>query len=203
MCPNLTLAKLRQILRAHYKQKSGTELYQELSVLCQGTKESAQDFLICAMNLRQVIFASNAIDCGIKYETALVQSLFIHVVETGLQQESVQAKLRPLLDKKGVTDEELLEQLNKAVSAESERNNKMGTVKHNQVSVNMTSCNDSTNENKSSSKEAKQNKLMAALEAVQADVASLPEAFHKTQVTQMPNQDSARSVFRHNSQKQK
>ena len=113
--------------------------------------------------------------------------MFIHVVETGLQQESVQAKLRPLLDKKGVTDEELLEQLNKAVSAESERNNKMGTVKHNQVSVNMTSCNDSTNENKSSSKEAKQNKLMAALEAVQADAASLREAFHKTQVTQIPN----------------
>ena len=28
MCPNIHLAKPRQTLRAHYKQKSGTELYQ-------------------------------------------------------------------------------------------------------------------------------------------------------------------------------
>ena len=53
MVTDLSLARLRQILRAHYKQKSGTELYQELSGLCQASKESAQDFLIGAMNLRQ------------------------------------------------------------------------------------------------------------------------------------------------------
>ena len=207
MCPNLTLAKLRQILRAHYKQKSGTELYQELSVLCQAPKESAQDFLIRAMNLRQqVIFASNASDCGIKYEPALVQSLFTHVVETGLQQESVRAKLRPLLEKKGITDEELMEQLNKAVSAESERNNKMGIGKHkvvNQVSVDISSCNGSNNENRSASKEPKQNKLMAALEAVQADVTSLRDALHKTQVNQVQSQTPAKSVFRHKNQNQR
>ncbi len=49
----LTLKKLLQILKAHYKQKSATELYHELTILCQDPKESAEDFLIRALELRQ------------------------------------------------------------------------------------------------------------------------------------------------------
>ncbi len=57
MMDNLSLVRLKQILRAHFKEKTGTELYQELTSLCQGPKESAQDFLMRAMNLReQVLF---------------------------------------------------------------------------------------------------------------------------------------------------
>ncbi len=41
MMSGLTLARLKQILRAHFKQKSSTELYQDLAQLCQGPKESA------------------------------------------------------------------------------------------------------------------------------------------------------------------
>ena len=47
----LTLKKLLQILKAHYKQKSATELYHELTILCQDPKESAEDFLIRALEL--------------------------------------------------------------------------------------------------------------------------------------------------------
>ena len=118
MVTDLSVARLRQILRAHYKQTSGTELYQELSGLCQASKESAQDVLIRAMNLKhQIIFASHSTDSTVKYDPALVQSLFIHVVETGLQQESIRAKLRPLLETQGVSDE-LMERMIVAVSAE-------------------------------------------------------------------------------------
>ena len=130
MMNDMSLVRLKQILRAHFKEKSGTEMYQELTSLCQGPKESAQDFLIRAMNLRQqVIFASQADDSVVKYEKSLVQSLFLHVVETGMQQESIRAKLRPFLEKPGVTDEELMERVNVAVSAETERQNKMAGVK--------------------------------------------------------------------------
>jgi hypothetical protein len=117
---DMSLVRLNQILRAHFKEKSGTEMYQELTSLCQGPKESVQDFLIRAMNLRQqVIFASQADDSVVKYEKSLVQSL----------QESIQAKLHPFLEKPGVTDEELMEGVNVAVSAEMERQNKMAGVK--------------------------------------------------------------------------
>ena len=188
MIPDLSLSRLRQILRAHFKQKSGTELYQELSVLCQAAKESPQEFLIRAMNLRQQItFASQATDSSVKYEAPLVQSLFIHVVETGLQQESIRAKLRPLLEKANVSDEELMERINTAVSAETERLNKMGSRKSPQVSHVDAQTTDTgqgaTSKDKPASKEAKPNKLVAALEAVQSDLASLREEFRKSQAT--------------------
>ena len=50
---DLTLTCLHLIMKAHFKQKSGTELYQELSNLCQETSETPKDFLVRAMSLRQ------------------------------------------------------------------------------------------------------------------------------------------------------
>lgn len=133
----LTLAKLRQMLRAHYKQKSGTELYQELTAMCQSPKETPQDFLIRALDLRQqVLFASQAEGGTVKYESSLVHPLFLHAVETGLQDESVRNKLRLFLQKVDVTDEELLEQINVVVSEESERKGKLGATNHENIKVN-------------------------------------------------------------------
>ncbi len=45
MMTDITLLKLRQILRVDYQEKSGTELYQELTTMVQGSTESPQDFL--------------------------------------------------------------------------------------------------------------------------------------------------------------
>ena len=85
MIQDLTLTHLHLIMKAHFKQKSGTELYQELSNLRQETNETPQDFLVRAMSLRQqIIFVSSASDSPIKYEPSLVQSLFLQVLETGL-----------------------------------------------------------------------------------------------------------------------
>ena len=96
MIQDLSLSRLRQIMKAHFKQKSATELYQELSVLHQEASESPQDFLVRALNLKQhIIFVSNATDGSIKYEPSLVQALFLHVIETGLQDEAVK-KFSPM-----------------------------------------------------------------------------------------------------------
>ena len=60
MIQDLSLPRLRQIVKSHFKQKSATELYQELSVLRQEANESPQDFLVRALNLKQqIIFVSN------------------------------------------------------------------------------------------------------------------------------------------------
>ena len=99
MIQDLSLSRLRQIMKAHFKQKSATDLYQELSVLHREANESPQDFLVRALNLKQqIIFASNATDGSIKYESSLVQALYLHVIETGLQDKTVRAKVRPLLE---------------------------------------------------------------------------------------------------------
>ena len=129
MIEDLSLSRLRQIMKAHFKQKSATQLSQELSVLHQQAGESLQDFLVRALNLKQqIIFVSNATDGSIKYEPSLVQSLFLHVLETGLQNEAVRAKLRPLLEVASVTDEHLMEKVNQIMAAEVEHQNKMGVA---------------------------------------------------------------------------
>ena len=185
---------LRQIMKAHFKQKSATELYQELSVLHQEASESPQDFLVRALNLKQqIIFVSNATDGSIKYEPSLVQALFLHVIETGLQDEAVSAKLRPLLEVASVTDEQLMEKVNRIMSAEAEHQNKMGVagrkgVRVNQVETasppgNQTQTSSSQTPQSESSKpqkkEPKPNTLVTALEAVQSNIASLKEAFDR------------------------
>jgi hypothetical protein len=193
MMPNLSVSKLEQILKSHYKQKSGTELYQELTTMCQDPKESPQDFLIRAMDLRQqVIFASQAEDGPVKYDSGLVNALCRHVIETGLQDETVRAKLRPLLEKEETSDEQLMEKVNVAVSQETERASKLGpgpqkTVKT--TKIQSVSSHDGSSSVNASVKDGekkdvnvlKQDKLVATLEAVQADLAALRGEFKTSQ----------------------
>ena len=194
MIQDLSLSRLRQIMKAHFKQTSATELYQELSVLHQEASESPQDFLVRALDLKQqIIFVSNATDGSIKYEPSLVQALFLHVIETGLQDEAVRAKLRPLLEVASVTDEQLMEKVNRVMSAEAEHQNKMGVagrkgVRVNQVETasppgNQTQTSSSQTPQSESSKpqkkEPKPNTLVTVLEAVQSNLASLKEAFDR------------------------
>jgi len=194
MIQDLSLSRLRQIMKAHFKQKSATELYQELSVLHQEANESPQDFLVRALNLKQqIIFVSHASDGSIKYEPSLVQALFLHVIETGLQDEAVRAKLRPLLEVASVTDEQLMEKVNRIMSAEAEHQNKMGVAGRKGARVNhvetasppsnqtqpSSSQTPQSESSKSQKKEPKPNTLVTALEAVQSNLASLKEAFDR------------------------
>jgi len=50
---------------------------------------------------------SNATDGFIKDKPSLIQALFLHFTETGLQDEPVTAKLHPLLEVPSVTDNNL------------------------------------------------------------------------------------------------
>lgn len=55
---DLTLDRLKKILRSHYGAKNTSELYQTLASLCQSPKESPQVFLMNALDLRQqILFA--------------------------------------------------------------------------------------------------------------------------------------------------
>ena len=67
------------------------------------------------------------------------------MLETGLQDEAVRAKLRPFLEKT-VSDEQLLETINQIMSAEMERYNKMSSggkkgLRVNQVGTSSVSSN--------------------------------------------------------------
>ena len=248
MIQDLSLSRLRQIMKAHFKQKSATELYQELSVLHQKASESPQDFLVRVLNLKQqIIFVSNATDGSIKSEPSLVQALFVHVLETGLQDEAVRAKLRPLLEVASVTDEHQNRPLSRGGHFESQGNKKlcfcpsslalderldgqnllfqhrviklykMGVAGRKGVRVNQvetasplssqlsqpsSSQAPQHESNKSQKKEPKPNTLVAALEAVHSNLASLKEAFDRVSAPAERNStrsyaSGTQSQFRH------
>lgn len=121
----LALPALRRILRSHYQERGATELYKQLTSEVQNSKETPQNFLMRAMDLRQkILFASREVDSSLKYDPALVQSLFMHTVLTGLQNDNIKSDLQPYLLQTNSSDELLLERLNIACANEKERQDK-------------------------------------------------------------------------------
>jgi len=176
MTSEITLPKLRKILRAHYQEKSGSELYQELTSLVQGQKESPSDFLLRAMSLREKIIFTSQEETGIQYDVSLIRSLFKHSVETGLRDESLRNKLRPVLHITEITDELLMENLNKFVSEENERQLKLSS-RNTKPSPSLAQISETTSETDVKIKKAKNDQqsfnLKATLEAVQSELADL------------------------------
>ena len=123
---DLNLANLRKILRAHFQEKDPTTLFNQLSNSSQQNSESPLDFVIRLMNLRQkVLFVSKEMDTRFQYTESLVQNQFLHSVVTGLRNDNIRNEVKPSMVNSVLSDEELLEFLNKAVSDENERQHKM------------------------------------------------------------------------------
>lgn len=128
--PDLTLPRLCQILRSHYREGNATDLYHKLSSLTQLPQEDGSSFLMRALELRQkIIFASKKADVSIKYNEELVQSQFLHTIDMGLRDDGVRIHMQPFLKKGKVSDEELIREMNISVSQETERRNKLSVKK--------------------------------------------------------------------------
>lgn len=122
---NLSLPTLRRMLWLHYQERITIELYKQLTTEVQSNKETPQNFLIRAMNLRKkILFASHEAEFSLKYDPALVQSMFMHTVLTGLQNDNIKTDLQPYLLQPSTPDELLLERLNMACANKKERQDK-------------------------------------------------------------------------------
>ena len=99
---------------------------------------------------QKILFASQEAESNLKYDPALVQSLFMHTVLTGLQNDNIKSDLQPLLMQINTSDELLLEKVNIAYTNEKERQDKkklaapsqvtnVNTVKSTEVPVEMKS----------------------------------------------------------------
>lgn len=131
---NLKLSTTIDILRAHYNEKSATELYNELGQMTQSPKETPTDFLMRTLDVRQkVLFASRESSEDLKYSNELVHNLFTRTVFTGLSNNTIRHELKSTLELTDIRDEVLIETLNKIVSKETERQNKFQKVRVNEV----------------------------------------------------------------------
>ena len=134
---DLSLAKLRRILRVHYREKAASEVYQQLATVCQQSNESPQQFLLRALDLRnKVNFASQESDCEFNYGLSLIQKTFVKSFETGLRDDILASNLRATLRTQGLTDEELMKQVNELASQQAERNTKLATERQKVTKVN-------------------------------------------------------------------
>ena len=110
---DLSLAKLRRILRIHYREKAASEVYQQLETVCQRSNESPEHFLLRALDLRnKVNFASQESDCEFNYGLSLIQKTFAKSSEMVLRDDILASTLRATLRTPGLTDEELMKQVN-------------------------------------------------------------------------------------------
>ena len=172
----LTLPRLRKILRFHFHEKNATELYQLLTNITQQPNEDPQSFLMRALTIRQkIISPSKESGSGIKYDASSVQSLFLHALERGLADETIRAKVRPLTQDPQVADEDLIEVMSLAISAETERSNKFSpTSKGKSAKVYTVESSADTSTKKEQQKEQQKDQhILATLKAVQADLASV------------------------------
>jgi hypothetical protein len=144
---DLTLPRLRSILRSHFNEKDALSSYQELTVATQLPNETAQDYMIRLMNIRQrVLFTSQEDHSPVKYDASLVQNTFLLALQTGLD-DSLKSEMKAYLENPMITDEALLEALNRAVNMEEKRALKRN-VKVRVNEVNRATPSSSTNSSK-------------------------------------------------------
>ena len=123
---DLALPKMRKILRVQYREKSASEIYQHLATIFQQPWETAQQFLLHALDLRNKVgFASKKSGCELQYDEPLIQKTFMKSFETGLRDDILAANLRPILRTSRLTDEELMKHVNELASHQAERQNKL------------------------------------------------------------------------------
>ncbi|KAK0131983.1 hypothetical protein N1851_033224 [Merluccius polli] len=110
------------ILKAKDYSK-GRKIHQRLISISQEPKESAQNFLFRAIELKDRLLVASNPD--------LISKTFLRSVGTGLLSDNIKFQIKPFLDDPAVSDEMLIERVNKAASLEAERINKLkkSTVK--------------------------------------------------------------------------
>ena len=131
-------------IRRAYKEKAASELFQDLNNLCQMPEEDNQTFIFRALGLKQKMIAASKVETAVKYDVALIQSVFKRSVSTGLRSETVRSHMKPFLQTtREVPDHELIGELSKIAAEETERETKqIGSacsrrrVQINEVSVN-------------------------------------------------------------------
>ena len=176
---SLTVAELKRFLRAHLRDKSSTELFQELSNAKQHDKESPQQFLYRLIGLKQrVLFASKQ-STGFQYDSNLVQGVFLHSLYQGMNENCshIRRDLKPHISDLSVTEDVILELITRAVSEETERQNRLGQT-HRQKSFSVRAVQqDRDRDTVQVQTEVQANR--AAIQELAAQVSSLTKSLEK------------------------
>jgi hypothetical protein len=126
----MDLQRMLNILRDFYRERTASELFQDLGRLCQQPQEKATDFLFRGFELRQKVIMASTAEGG-SYNSGLVQETFLRAVRTGLTDPHIRVHMRPFLDPRATSpprDEELLREVNIAAADSEEASAKQKAV---------------------------------------------------------------------------
>lgn len=179
----LTVAELKRFLKAHLREKSSTELFQELSNAKQNDKETPQQFMYRLMGLKQRVLIASKNSSGFHYDNQLVQGVFLHSLYQGMHEKCsfVRRDLKPHISDLSVTDDSLLELITKAVSEDAERQSRLGQ-KSKPVNANAAQAEGKSSVEMKSEVQANR----AAIQELTAQVSSLTKSLEKA-LTPMVN----------------
>lgn len=121
----LALQSLHTILKGHYKVDSTTALYNQLINVSQEPKESVQNFIFRAIELKEKLLWKAEDGDDDRYSRDIIQRKFLRSIETGLTSDSLKFQIQPYLSNIRTTDEELIEAVNEAAKLEGERQEKL------------------------------------------------------------------------------
>ena len=93
---DLTLNQLKSILRSHYREKQGAELYQMLATLPQLPGEDFRSLLLRGMNIRQKLILQGSQENP--YNPEHVQMLLLKSLKTAFQNERITNFMKPHLE---------------------------------------------------------------------------------------------------------
>ena len=116
-----------------------------MSALSQELKETLQEFLMPALSVRQKVLLANEMKNSLKYNTAQVQGMFLKVLETGLLDDNIASNIALILKWPGISDQEIIRELNEIVRGESQRQMKLRTKQKSSSKVTAASANVKSN----------------------------------------------------------
>ena len=168
---HISLDSMLQFLRSYFRERSPTELFNELNNMCQRADEEPASFLMRALEIRQkVIIASAAEEDIVHYDKDLIHNMFIHSVRTGLRDDSVRSHMKPFLATGHHTrDDMLIREINIASSEIMERTNKQKQLTQGQRNINANAV--STHQNQGESQQSTE--MMKAIASLAEGLAAL------------------------------
>ena len=126
---NAPLEEILLFLRSFLKERTPTELYNDLTQLAQKEGQLAIQFFMDAIQIRQLIVVGSQVEGNVSYDPALVNATFIHTIRTGLRDEAVRAHMLPLLsDVNPADDNTLIREIHRAVGEAEERLKKLQEI---------------------------------------------------------------------------
>lgn len=118
---SISLNEIMDYIRSAYKEKTASELFNDLSQLKQLKDEENQDFLFRSLALKAKMKAAAKLEQEYEYGNGLIEATFKRAFYTGLRDAATRVHLKAMLrvDSKA-TDKELIDEVNKVSAEETE-----------------------------------------------------------------------------------